>query len=357
MMLLDQVRQLLRVRHYSYRTEQCYVAWIEQYLRFAKGDGPWRHPRELGAGDVERFLSHLALARHVSASTQNQALNALVFLYRAVLQMDLGDFNAVRAVRRQRLPTVLSAGEVGQLLEGLEALSKQEPYALMARLMYGSGLRVLECCRLRMKDIDLERGQLTVRGGKGDKDRFVMLPVSTRDGLAKQLEWRRPLHERDLARGFGRVEMPGALAVKLPGADHSLAWQFVFASGKLSRCPRTGRWGRHHVHEGGLQRAVTKAVHALGWTKRATCHTLRHSFATHLLEMGQDIRTVQELLGHNDVRTTRSIRRRSRSVPLGLGSDWHRRVRPCSTSWPTTSPCRATPCCRSRTSAVPGTGR
>jgi integron integrase len=304
MMLLDQVRQVLRVRHYSYRTEQCYVAWINHYVRFCKGKGGWRHPRELGAADVERFLSYLAIERHVSSSTQNQALNALVFLYRCVLQMDLGDFNAVRAIRRQRLPTVLSRAEVGQLLERLEVYSKQEPYALMARLMYGSGLRLMECCRLRVKDIDLERGQLTVRGGKGDKDRFVMLPASLRETLMKQVEWRRPLHERDLARGFGRVEMPDALAVKLAGADHTLGWQFLFASSKLSRCPRTGRWGRHHVHEGGVQRAITSAVRSLGWSKRATCHTLRHSFATHLLEMGQDIRTVQELLGHNDVRTT-----------------------------------------------------
>jgi len=165
MSLLDRVRQELRVRHYSYRTEQCYVAWIEQYLRFCKGDGPWRHPRELGAAEVERFLSHLAIARHVSSSTQNQALNALVFLYRAVLQMDLGDFNAVRAIRRQRAPTVLSPTEIAQLLERLEAFSKQQPYALMARLMYGSGLRLMESCRLRVKDVDLERGQLSVRGG------------------------------------------------------------------------------------------------------------------------------------------------------------------------------------------------
>ncbi len=262
---LDQVRQVLRVRHYSYRTEQCYVAWITHYLRFSKRSGAWMHPRELGAPDVERFLSHLAVERHVSSSTQNQALNALVFLYRAVLQLDLGDFSAVRAIRRQRLPCVLSRAEIAQLLQRLEAYSKQEPYALMARLLYGSGLRLMECCRLRVKDVDLERGQLMVRGGKGDKDRFVMLPSSLREELTKQLEWRRPLHEQDLARGHGRVEMPDALAVKFPGADHNLSWQFVFASSKLSRCPRTGRWGRHHVHEGGVQRAITSAV------RRARC--------------------------------------------------------------------------------------
>jgi site-specific recombinase XerD len=171
MKLVDEVRHVLRVRHYSYRTEQCYVAWITHYLRFAKGDGAWRHPRELAAADVERFLTHLAVDRRVSASTQNQALNALVFLYRAVLRMDLGDFSAVRAVRRRHLPTVLSRAKVGALLDRLEAYSRQEPYALMGRLLYGSGLRLMECCRLRMKDVDLERGQLTVRGGKGDKDR------------------------------------------------------------------------------------------------------------------------------------------------------------------------------------------
>src|SRR5262245_25990755 len=258
----------------------------------------------MGTPEIEAFLTHLAVEGRVSASTQNQALGALLFLYRDVLGTEVGDLDAVRANRPKRVPLVLSLDEVRALLGALDGLPTTEPYGLMGRLMYGAGLRLMECCRLRVKDIDLERGQLTVRQGKGDKDRFVMLPRATADGLRARLKWRRELHEQDLARGFGRVEMPDALARKFPRADHELSWQLVFASTRLSRCPRTGAWGRHHLHESAVQRAVTTAVRSLGWTKRCTCHTLRHSFATHLLEMGQDIRTVQELLGHNDVRTT-----------------------------------------------------
>jgi len=297
---MEQVRQVLRVRHYSLATERCYCQWIRRFIFFHGV----KHPGEMGAEEVERFLTHLATADKVAASTQNQALNALVFLYREILRMDLGDFDAVRARRPLRVPTVLSQVEARQFLDAVSRLKTTEPYSFMCQLMYGSGLRLMECCRLRVKDIDLERGQLTVRGGKGDKDRFVMLPAGTKPELAQVLEWRRQLHEQDLARGFGRVEMPTALDRKLPRADHQLAWQFVFASGKLSRCPRTGRIGRHHVHQGGVQRAVTTTARSLRWTKRVTCHTLRHSFATHLLEMGQNLRTVQELLGHNDVSTT-----------------------------------------------------
>ncbi len=303
-MLLDQVREKARLKHFSLRTERCYVYWIERYLRFLKGNGRWRHPSEVGAKEVEAFLTNLAVQGQVAASTQNQALGALLFLYREVLQLDLGTLDAVRARRPQRVPLVLSVAEVGQLLQGLDRLPTQEPYGLMGGLLYGSGLRLMECCRLRMKDVDLERGQLTVRGGKGDKDRYVMAPGRLEERLRQQMKWRRELHEKDLARGFGRVEMPTALARKFPKADHKLAWQFLFASIRLSHCPRSGQIGRHHVHESCMQRAVTHVVRQLGWTKRVTCHTLRHSFATHLLEMGQDIRTVQELLGHNDVRTT-----------------------------------------------------
>ncbi|MBM4071531.1 MAG: integron integrase [Planctomycetes bacterium] len=300
MKLLDQVRERVRVKHFSLRTEKAYVHWIERYIRFHG----IRHPAEMGTAEVEAFLTHLAVAGRVAASTQNQALAALLFLYQHVLDKEIGQLNAVRAKRPVRVPLVLSRGEVTQLLDALDRLPTEEPYGMLGRLMYGSGLRLLEACRLRMKDIDLERGQLTVREGKGDKDRFVMLPTTLRDRLAKQIEWRRALHEKDLARGLGRVEMPTALTKKFPHADHALAWQFLFASTRLSHCPRTGEIGRHHVHESAVQRAVTTAARMLGWVKRVTCHTLRHSFATHLLEMGQDIRTVQELLGHNDVRTT-----------------------------------------------------
>ncbi|MFO0863495.1 MAG: integron integrase [Gemmataceae bacterium] len=304
MKLFDLIRERLRVKHYSLSTERTYCQWILRYVRFHKDGETWRHPIELHASDVERFLTHLAVDGHVSASTQNQALNALVFLYRDVLNRPLGGFDAVRARRPVRVPTVLSVAEIRELLGALDAMPTTEPYAVMARLMYGAGLRLMECCRLRVKDVDLARGQLTIRGGKGDKDRYVMLPNGVRGTLEQQLAWRRNLHAQDLARGFGRVDMPTALARKFPKADHELSWQFLFASGKLSRCPRTGRVGRHHVHEGAVQRAITSAVRSLGWTKRATCHTFRHSFATHLLEAGQDIRSVQELLGHADVRTT-----------------------------------------------------
>jgi integron integrase len=300
MKLLEQVRHSLRVHHYAIRTEKAYVYWIERFIRYHG----IRHPNTLGAPEVEAFLTHLAVAGHVSASTQNQALGALLYLYQQVLHVDIGRLDAVRARRPKRVPMVLSPAEVRQLLTAIDALPTTEPYGLMARLMYGAGLRLLECSRLRMKDIDFERGQLTVRSGKGDKDRFVMLPCKARPALQRQMEWRRAVHDRDVARGEGRVEMPEALARKFPHAEHNLAWQFVFASTRLSCCPRTGARGRHHVHEAAVQRAVTIAVRQLNWTRRATCHTLRHSFATHLLEMGLDIRTVQELLGHNDVRTT-----------------------------------------------------
>jgi len=300
MKLLDRVRQVARVQHYSIRTEDAYAHWIERFIRFHG----IRHPETMGTVEVEAFLTSLAVDGHVSASTQNQALAALLFLYQKVLKIEIGRLDAVRAQRPVRVPTVLSQDEVHSLLAALDRLPTTEPYALMARLMYGAGLRLLECCRLRMKDIDLERGQITVREGKGDKDRYVMLPVATREPLLQRMEWRSALHAVDLAGGHGWVHLPSAMDRKFPNADHEVTWQYIFASTKLSHDPRSTNVGRHHVHESAVTRAVTQAVRGLGWTKRATCHTLRHSFATHLLERGQDIRTVQELLGHNDVRTT-----------------------------------------------------
>jgi integron integrase len=304
MKLLDQVRHCLRVKRYSYRTEQSYVRWISQYIHFHKQADGFRHPATLGAAEVEQFLTYLAVQRHVAASTQNQALGALLFLYRDVLKLQLVGLEAVRARRSRRLPVVLSREEVQQLLAAIDQLQTEEPYGLMARLMYGCGLRLMECCRLRVKDLDLARLQITVREGKGDKDRVVMLPRSLQEPLAAQLRRRAELHQRDLRRGLGRIALPDAFAVKDPGAATSLGWQFVFASRQLAHDPRGDELRRHHVHEAAVRRAVTQAVDGLGWSKWATCHTLRHSFATHLLELGYDIRTVQDLLGHADVNTT-----------------------------------------------------
>jgi integron integrase len=296
--LLDQLRHVLRVRHYSLRTEDCYVDWARRFILFhAK-----RHPCDLGAAHVEQFLTHLAVAGHVAESTQNQALNALVFLYKQLLQIDLGDLHHVRAKRPVRLPVVASREEVRQVLAAIEGADGL--FRLAVELLYGAGLRKMECLRLRVHDLDLRRNQIIVRGGKGNKDRVVMLPRKLRPALVAQVEHRRAVHENDLARGLAWVELPHALARKYPHAPRDLGWQFLLASRQLSRDPRSGHTGRHHVHEGALQRAVATALRKTGLTKPITAHTFRHSFATHLLEMGYDIRTVQLLLGHQDVSTT-----------------------------------------------------
>jgi integron integrase len=292
--LLDQVRQILRVRHYALRTEECYVQWIRRFILHHHK----RHPRDLGAAEVEQFLTHLAVTGRVSASTQNQALNALLFLYTHVLEIDLGRLDAVRARRGKRLPTVLSPDEVARVLQQVKG--GNGVFQLMARLLYGCGLRLQECCQLRVKDVDLPRGQILVRAGKGDKDRVVMLPRAVRTDLERQVQARRELHQRDLERGVARVELPYALERKYPHAAQELAWQFVFASRQLSYCPRTGRQGRHHVFDASVQRAVAAA----GLSKPMHCHTFRHSFATHLVERGIDIRSVQQLLGHESLETT-----------------------------------------------------
>jgi integron integrase len=294
--LLNQVRTLIRTRHYSYRTEQTYIHWIKQFILFHNK----RHPAEMGAEEVTKFLSYLAVSRKVAASTQNQALAAILFLYRHALGIDLPWLeNVIRAKRPARLPVVLTSEEVRKLLAQL----RQEEW-LMASLLYGSGLRLKECLRLRVKDVDFGYKQIVVRDAKGNKDRVTMLPVSLVGSLQKHLAYVQSIHRRDLSEGFGRTQLPDALAKKYPQADREWSWQFVFPARQGSRDPRSRQVYRHHVGEWVLQKAVKEAVNKSGINKRASCHTLRHSFATHLLENGYDIRTVQELLGHKDVRTT-----------------------------------------------------
>ena len=293
---VGRIEAALRVRHYSIRTEQAYVQWMRRFVAFHGG----RRPEELGPGEVAAFLSALAVEGDVAASTQNQALNALLFWFRQVLGQERPEFERfVRARKPRRLPVVLTPEEVRRVLGRLSG-----SHRLVAALMYGSGLPLLEGARLRVKGLDFNRLELTVRDGKGQRDRMTMLPGTLRDGLMRQLGRVRELHAKDLEEGFGRVYLPHALARKLPNADREFAWQWVFPSSQRSRDPRSGVVRRHHVAESSIQRAVKEAVRASGIAKRATSHSLRHSFATHLLERGQDIRTVQELLGHRSVNTT-----------------------------------------------------
>jgi integron integrase len=294
--LLDRVREAIRSRHYSPRTEQAYVHWIRRYIFFHK----LRHPADMGTQELNAFLSHLAVKERVSASTQTQALSALVFLYRHVLQRDTGLLEGVvRAKRPGRVPVVLTRSEVRQLLTHLN-----DVVLLVCTLLYGSGLRLLECLHLRVKDIDFERNEIVVRDGKGQKDRVTMLPVACRRQLLDHLAKVGQLHEDDLRLGMGRAPLPDAVARKYPGADRQWAWQYVFPASSHYTDRQTGVRHRHHLHETVVQKAVAVAVRLAGLNKTATPHTLRHSFATHLLEGGSDIRTVQELLGHNDVSTT-----------------------------------------------------
>ena len=294
--LFDRMRRRLQALHYSRRTEQAYVGWVRRFI-IANGR---RHPRHLGGEEVEAFLTNLASRGNVSASTQNQALSALLFLYRDFLKVDLPWMeNVIRAKRSRRIPVVLSTDEVRRLLAMLDG----QPW-LMAALLYGTGMRLMECIRLRIKDIDFDRGEIVVRDGKGAKDRRVPLPQRLREPLQHAIERARLLHGHDLARGLGRVWLPAALARKYLNADRDVGWQYVFPAAKPSRDPATRMLRRHHVDEAVLQRAVKNARSKAGILKPATCHTLRHSFATHLLEAGHDIRTVQELLGHKDLSTT-----------------------------------------------------
>jgi integron integrase len=294
--LLDRVRGVLRARHCSPRTEEAYVGWIRRFVLFHGK----RHPDGLGAPEVADYLGHLAVERHVSASTQNQAFSALLFLYREVLGRELAGLAEVpRARRPERLPVVLSREEVAVVLGHLRGT----PW-LMASLMYGSGLRLLECCHLRVKDVDCVRFEILVRDGKGRKDRVTVLPARLAPRVEAHLERVRRQHLSDLEGAAGHVALPDALARKFPNASREWPWQWVFPAARVYTDAATGERRRHHLHESVLQRAFAAAVDAAQLTKTASCHTLRHSFATHLLETGYDIRTIQELLGHADVSTT-----------------------------------------------------
>jgi integron integrase len=294
--LLDQVRQTTRLLHLSHRTEKAYVQWIKRYVLFHKK----RHPMALGENEIRQFLTYLVQNKYVSSSTQNQALNAIIFLYKQVLNKPLGNFGEIpRGQRTVRLPVVFSRKEVQAIFNNLQGTPK-----LVASLLYGSGLRLLEAARLRIKDIDFENNYIIVREGKGDKDRHVPLPQKFIPALQRQIEKVSLLHKEDMAEGYGETSLPDALQIKFKNASKELGWQYVFPSTQRSADSRTGLILRHHLHITLIQRAVKNAIEKTGLQKNGSCHSFRHSFATHLLEDGHDIRTVQELLGHKDVRTT-----------------------------------------------------
>ncbi|MDH5821801.1 integron integrase [Luteimonas sp. RD2P54] len=294
--LFEEVRGRLRAKHYSLRTERAYLGWIRRFI-LANGK---RHPRELGGPEIETFLTQLAVRGKVAASTQNQALSALLFLYREVLRVELPWMeNVVRARRPVRVPTVLSEEEVKRLLASLEGRA-----SLLASLLYGTGMRLMEGLRLRVKDLDFARNEITVRDGKGGKDRRTVLPASLAGPLQQEVERARTWHQQDLRAGFGEAWLPHALARKYPAASREFGWQYVFPARRRSLDPRDGRERRHHIDDAMLSRAIKRACGNAGIVKPVSAHTLRHSFATHLLEAGYDIRTVQELLGHKDVATT-----------------------------------------------------
>ena len=294
--LLDQVRSAIRTRHYSIRTEEAYIGWIKRYIFFHHK----RHPKEMGEAEINRFLSYLAEKENLAASTQNQALCAIVFLYKHVLKKEIGNFgHIIRAKKPRRLPVVFSKDEVRRILNELCGV-----YKIMTKLLYGAGLRLNECLQLRIKDIDFEYKQIIVRYGKGGKDRITVLPESVIEPLKKQIESVIKIHAKDIQYGYNSVYLPFALERKYPNAGKEIGWHYLFPALNLSTDPRTGKVRRHHIHESILQRAVKKAMLKAGIYKHGGCHTFRHSFATHLLEDGVNIRTVQELLGHRSVETT-----------------------------------------------------
>ncbi|QTA83991.1 Integron integrase [Desulfonema limicola] len=295
--LMDQVRQVLRYHHYRYNTEKTYCDWIKRYIKF---HGSRIHPKYMGKNEIESFLSHLASDRSVSASTQRQALNAIVFLYKNVLDIELPEkIGHIKAKNYRRPPVVMTKKEVKQVLSQMQGI-----HLLMAKVLYGGGLRLMECIRLRIHDLDFGQKQLYIRDAKGGKDRITLFPESVREDMLKQVEKVRKIHDADIKKGYGSVYLPEALARKYPNASYETGWQYVFPSKNLSIDPRSGKTRRHHVLESGLQKAVKTAVKRADITKRVTSHVFRHSFATHLLEDGVNIRVVQELMGHADVKTT-----------------------------------------------------
>jgi len=293
--LLDQVRDALRLKHYSIRTENSYVDWIRRYILFHHK----RHPAEMGAAEIEAFLTHLAVEEHVAASTQNQALSALLFLYREVLHQDLGPIDALRARKPKRLPTVLTRDEVQRLIAQMSGT-----HQLMAKLLYGSGLRLMECLRLRVKGHPVLSSFAIAHGDGAHGEIHIFVPDSLIPPLQEHLQAVKALHDQDLAQGYGAVYLPDALERKYPNANKEWGWQYLFPATRLSVDPRSGAVRRHHLDESGLQKAIRQAARRAGISQPVSPHTLRHSFATHLLQAGYDIRTVQELLGHKDVKTT-----------------------------------------------------
>ncbi len=294
--LLDQVREKIRVKHYSYRTEQAYVQWVKRFILFHNK----KHPKDMGEKEITQFLSHWAVNRNISASTQNQALCAIVFLYKHVLNKDLNEFGNIQwAKRPKRLPVVFSKNEMRQILDEMSGI-----YKVMATLLYGAGLRLTECLQLRVKDIDFDYQQITVRSGKGEKDRVTVLPESVTEPLKKHINKVIDIHDKDIQEGYDSVYMPYALDRKYPNAGKEIGWHFLFPSKNISKDPVSGIMRRHHLHGSVLQRAVKNAIKKAGIMKHGGCHTFRHSFATYLLEDGVNIRTVQELLGHKSVETT-----------------------------------------------------
>ncbi|NOZ60243.1 MAG: integron integrase [Calditrichaeota bacterium] len=293
--LLDQLRSTIRTKHYSYRTEQTYVYWVKRFILYHGK----RHPQTMSENEISQFINYLATKENVSASTQNQALCSIIFLYKNVLHQEIGDVKILWAKKPRHLPVVFTKEEAKKVLAEIKGINR-----LMANLLYGAGLRLSECLQLRVCDIDFEYKQITVRSAKGNVDRKTMLPEKITEPLKAHIKKVEKLHEKDLREGYGAVYLPYALRKKYPNADKEWKWQFVFPATKISTDPRTGIMRRHHIYETVLQKAVKTAIKRAGITKHAGCHTFRHSFATHLLEAGYDIRTVQELLGHKNVNTT-----------------------------------------------------